>query len=1233
MPTPWWTIAIAFLPAILQGQANSRVAEHEGTAAGFVLESWTVADGLPVNSITKIIQSRSGYLWLGTFDGLVRFDGVRFTVFNVGNSDGLPTNRIIDLKEVENGALLLTTELGQFVRFNDRKFTLLPETPPAAVPPSEIRSIRTADGKTWMTNGREIFLDGRLAFRRPQSTGFSGTITTIAADHEGSLWFATVAGGLHQIKPAVFTMFGLREGRGESNVYSVTPASAGGVWAGTWGANVVSHIDSGRISSFSGQNGIQFGVSALHEDAQHRLMIGDLRCEMPGANCHLLGPDNITVRAIQEDADGTLWLGSDNGLFKFVANKWQSFASVAGSPKGAVRAFARARDGSLWMATNGEGVIRFADSRFTRITTSDGLPMNLVRALYVDKDGWLWIGTEGKGLARLDPRDWTSPGSKGRIANVRSTDGLFDDGIHTILEDNFGRFWMSTNRGIFWVSRKELNDFADGRATRVRSTGYTERHGLSNREANGGMQPAGSRTADGRLWFATQDGVAMVDPATIGVRNAQPNVVIERVIAGGVPIAADTHGIEIGPDRRDLRMEFTALSFLAPENIRFRYRLSPYDKTWVDADTRRSATYTRVPPGNYTFEVIASTNGDVWSAHPASLSVAVTPRFVETGTFKLILLLGIALVAWAAVRFRVARLKKLAEDLQHRVDERTSQLREREALLAEKNAQLETQAGQLQELDKAKTRFFANVSHELRTPLTLTIGPLEDARAQLADTASHVALSRIDVALRNSRRLFRLVNQILDVSKLEGGATKLRAQAGDLSEFVRGIASAFDGVAERKQVVFNVEAPSDPLEVWYDADALEKILANLLSNAFKFTPDRGTINVSVDELGEKGMARVRISDSGPGIPAGHLSYIFDRFYQVDETNTRAQPGTGIGLSLARELAELHGGTIEVECATGDGALFTLLLPIGHAHLEPDQIVSEARADGNGVVDAEVASLPANGNGVQSARQTSEDVTTLLVVDDNADLRSYVRSRFESGYRIVEAADGADAIRLARQEIPDLIISDVMMPGTDGHALVAAIRENPETDFIPVILLTAQAAQNEKVAGLSLGADDYIVKPFDMRELEARVENLIASRRRLRERFSGLNANIKAIDDSASSADRAFVERLKTAVGTGVSDPDFGVGELAKAVFLDRSHLFRRTKELLNETPSDLLRRVRLERAALLLKESEGGVAEIAYACGFNSVSQFCRSFRVAYDATPSEYRVRNTAPTGLQHVR
>ena len=1128
-------------------------------------------------------------------------------MFNKANSEGLPSNRIVDLSEAHDGRLVLTTELGQLVSFKNGVFTQLEGKPPAPMSDSARFIARGPDGKVWTSSGDEIFLDGRLAYRRAKASGHSTLIRSMVVDHEGSLWFTTISTGLYQIKPALFTMYGLSQGRGDNNLYSVTPASTGGVWAGSWGEKIVSHIDDqGRSTDFGPEDGITYNIGTLHEDVRHhRLIAGDKACALPRGKCHLLFDKELAVNAILEDPDGTLWIGTTDGLLESDGTNLKSFKDVPGAPTRTVRAFIRTRDSLLWMATNGEGVIRFDGKRFSSLSSKNGLPSDLVRALYEDERGNVWIGTEGKGLARVD--------TKGRIVNITSKNGLFDDGIHTILNDQLGRIWMSTNRGIFWVLERELNEFADGKIGRVRSTGYTERHGLRNREANGGSQPAATRTKDGRLWFATQDGLAMVDPRKIDSVRIQPNVVVEQVITSGAA-------------GRDFRFEFTALSFLAPENIRFRYRLLPYDKDWVDADTQRSATYTRVPPGNYRFEVVATSGGDVWT-RPATMALDITPRFIETGTFKLIVLLAIIVVIWAGLRFRLARLRKLANELQLRVNERTSELREREALLADKNAQLEIQADQLQELDRAKTRFFANVSHELRTPLTLTIGPLEDARAQIADSASHGVVSRIDVALRNARRLYRLVNQILDVSKLEAGGTRLHARPGNLVELVRGIAAAFAGVAERKGITFRIDAPSDASTVWFDRDALEKVIANLLSNAFKFTPDRGGILVTIEIPDTHGMASIKVSDSGPGIPAEHLPHIFDRFYQVDETNTRAQPGTGIGLALARELAELHGGSIDVSSEAGGGATFTVRIPLisggKDATEEPDS-TDTTRLDIEMPADAPVSIVE---------RALPEDSTTLLVVDDSADLRTYVRQRFESRYRIVEASDGADAIRRAREVIPDLIISDVMMPGTDGHALVAALRQSAETDFIPVILLTAQSEQEQRIAGLERGADDYIVKPFDMRELEVRVENLIASRRKLRERFSGRQVDIKTSTDGLSTSDRAFVDRLKAAVETGLSDPEFGVGELAQAVFQDRSHLFRRTKELLGESPSDLLKRVRLERAARLLVEGEGSVAEVAYACGFNSVSHFCRSFRVINGATPSEYRTRNSEAIASQPAR
>jgi DNA-binding response OmpR family regulator len=365
-----------------------------------------------------------------------------------------------------------------------------------------------------------------------------------------------------------------------------------------------------------------------------------------------------------------------------------------------------------------------------------------------------------------------------------------------------------------------------------------------------------------------------------------------------------------------------------------------------------------------------------------------------------------------------------------------------------------------------------------------------------------------------------------------------------------------------------------------------------------------------------------VTDTGPGIAPEHLPHVFERFYQVDESTTRAQPGTGIGLALVKELAELHGGTVGAD--SDGGATFTVTLPLGRAHLRDDQIAAvtdEIAIPSNGgpvggaavVIDDEVA--PVTG-------EQETDVATLLVVDDSADMRAYVREHFASRYRVVEAVDGAEGIERAREVVPDLVISDVMMPRVDGNVLCRTLKSDPETDFIPIILLTARASTDDRVVGFIGGADDYLAKPFEMRELEARVENLIASRRRLRERFAGERVDVPPMPrhPGLSRDDQAFVDRLHATIAAHFDAPEFSVAELARQLFIDRSHLFRRTRELVGETPSDLIRRARLARAATLLVEGAGTVAEVAYGVGFQSVSHFSQAFREVYGVSPSSYR-------------
>lgn len=613
------------------------------------------------------------------------------------------------------------------------------------------------------------------------------------------------------------------------------------------------------------------------------------------------------------------------------------------------------------------------------------------------------------------------------------------------------------------------------------------------------------------------------------------------------------------------------------------------------------------------------------------------------------------------VRRRVGVLRSQREELESVVAERTSALLERERELARKNALLEAQAAQLQALDIAKTRFFANVSHELRTPLTLTIGPLEDLQARGGRDSQEERW--IDIALRNSRRLLRLVNQILDVAKLEAGQMQLQPRPLDLSTYVRGLVSAFGSVAERKRIALSLETPPS-LKGLFDADAIEKILTNLLSNAVKFTPDGGAVRVLVEQstIGEAPAVSMRVIDTGPGIPKAQLEHVFERFYQVDESDARLQAGTGIGLALVKELVELHGGAITAE-SDPRGTMFTVRIPFGEvaqaASLSPSGalITGATKIPLRPTLDTPVGSRDGD-------LLDQSDVPAMLVVDDSDDLRAYIRDHFRKEFRVVEARDGAEGIEAARRELPDVVVSDVMMPGTDGFTLVRTLRESPETDYLAIVLLTAQAEDEKKLTGLQSGADEYLVKPFDMRELDVRVRNLIAARRRLRDRFvveglrtgeSGLNAEPAAVEVASSDgnggeldgthagsdvehteqdapsraplspSDLQFRERVHRVIMEAMSNPEFGVAELADAVAQDRSHLFRRVKQVFGTSPSNLLRQCRLDAGARLLLEERGTVADVAYAVGFNSVSYFCQCFQQQFGDTPASYRSRQGA--------
>lgn len=1359
--------ATAVLSAVLLGGIAlppALSAQTSPSPPGLVHEKWTIEDGLPLSHLTGVVFASDGYLWMSSYDGLIRFDGARFEVFNTATNPELPTNRFRHVVEGPDGALWAGAEFDHVVRWRGDEFDVftLPEVRGAAIGhlqfdpkgtlwvvtnrglfrfregrleplPGGIRpglygavywdrhgtpwigtdgagALRWKDGRfeqvisrfvsgfaedaagtLYIGTGAGVFawrgdslepvrreragpllvramkrlsadsilviaeqgmfdlVGGRLSLRHPTGARTPTPVLTIetpsgvrwmsvdddvyrdgkrvfdgefpvhglAVDHEGSLWIAV--DGLHRLKPALFEVYGEPEG-GAENVYGIMEDSRGRIWLSSLVGGTLRIVD-GRVERLQTMPNL---VQTFLEDRSGDLWVGRINygaCRIVELACRgrLEFLDRHTVKALYQDRAGSIWFGTDRGVYRDSAGKVTHFGVGDGLPHAFVRVIRQTRDGAMWFGTNGGGLARLADGRLESLGTAEGLPSGLVRAIHEDERGVLWIGAEDAGLVRLDfpdvPTDSTPPLEARRIRVIDRGAGLYDDGVHAILDDGRGRFWMSTNRGIFWVHKSELDDFAAGDIPAVHSISYTERDGLRNREANGGVQTPAIVASDGRLWFATQAGVVVVDPARIDRPDVPFPVKVETLTSreGTIPAPAKAGAaaLELASRTRDFEIAYTGLSFLAPENLRFQYRLTGFQGELVDAGNRRTAFFTNVPAGSYVFQVRATRGDGVWYETDSPLAVAVAPRFHETALFRVSLVAALILLGVTGLRAREHRHRRRTEELS--------------ALVAERTATIEAQAERLVELDAAKSHFFANVSHEFRTPLTLTIGPLEDLRSGLHGPLPPEIAEQVDVSLRNSRRLLRLVNQLMDVARLEAGVVHLRAVERDLGAFLRDVLQAFEPLAERKRISATLELPDESLPVYFDHELMERVFANLLSNAFKFTPEGGSIRVEA-RLEPEGRIAVDVRDSGPGIAPERLPRIFERFYQADQPRETRQAGSGIGLSLAQELTRLHGGRLDVESTLGFGTTFTVRLRTGSSHLEPEQIASEPGAS----IPAPPSRVPPGETGdvdegedrvaeeADAVEDDRADIPTVLVVEDNPEVAGYVRKHLAPRFRIVEARDGVEAVARAREELPDVVVSDVMMPRMDGLELVAALRGDRDLAYIPVLLLTARADQADRLRALELGAADYLTKPFDVSELEARVRNLIETRHRLHERVA-LEAKLRPRPVAVETAADRFLERLRDCIEAHLSDETFDVRALAGAMGESRSSLYRHTMELCGQSPSDVLRSMRVERAAQILEDGDATVGEVAYAVGFKSVSHFSRCFREAYDVPPSLY--------------
>ncbi|MGA8265045.1 MAG: ATP-binding protein [Ignavibacteriaceae bacterium] len=551
-----------------------------------------------------------------------------------------------------------------------------------------------------------------------------------------------------------------------------------------------------------------------------------------------------------------------------------------------------------------------------------------------------------------------------------------------------------------------------------------------------------------------------------------------------------------------------------------------------------------------------------------------------------------------------------------------------------------------EETDKIKSRFFANISHEFRTPLTLIQGPAEKINSQTSDDV----IKDSGIIKRNSKRLLQLVNQLLDLSKLEAGKLKLEAVKSNIVSFVKGIALSFESLSEEKDITLKIYPEKDLIEFYFDKEKMIKILSNILSNAFKFTPRDGKITISITEKhGDKlkSFVEIKIRDTGIGIPQEEIPKLFDRFYQVDSSFTKEYEGTGIGLALTKELVELHCGSISVQSEKANPAKsktglsaeqaswteFTIYFPLGRDHLTDEEIVPDEKTNGS--------KEPINGEDYNFSikSKTENEVETdslrdekniVLVVEDNYDMREYIKESLGEDYYTEEAINGEQGVRKAERIIPDLIISDMMMPKMDGNELTRILKNNEKTSHIPIIILTAKSGQGSKLEGLETGADDYLTKPFDIKELQIRVKNLINIRRKLQEKFSKIEiistdkkeSKSKSISDNhikLRSIDEKFISKIQKIIIERISDEGFSTEELGNEIGMSRSQVFRKIKALTGKSPSTYVRSIRLLKAKGMIENGEGNISEIAYSVGFSSPIYFSKCFKDEFGYPPKNF--------------
>jgi len=1184
---------------------------------------------LPLSMILSIFRDSQQRMWIGTGKGLYLFDegSNSFIAFRHKNNDpaSIPDDGVNTIAEYQhklwigtnNGLSVLSPDLKTF-----RSFKYNPNDD-STLSGNLIYSIAANGNNIWVgTEGGLDVLDpisGKVKrYNHDERNKFSvssKSIRCIYNDPEGIYWLGTYQGGVDKYDKNL-TLFNSKKnnaydpaGLNAPFVSSFAENKDGDIFVGTDGGGLsLFHLKSGlfshiEIKAKEKTNSAGLPILSMMLDRNQQLWIGTFQNGLFIYNTKTgqyeqlnAGKDNAHINnneifCIKEDRKGKIWIGTNGGgvnMFDPVTKTFLKYVSTPSSPgdrqlpvNGFIRAIEEDHEGNIWIGTYGSGVaVLDPTTQKFRVYNDKNTGMAIDRAFSIleDRSGNVWIGTGGDGLFRFNPNQDKT------FASYAAPGDLPDGVIHKLLEDNSGNIWLTTDKGICTFN-----------AATKKFTHYCAYNGLQN---DAFIDGSGLRSSKGILFFGGNEGFNYIDPSHEVKRNDNiPPVFLTNLKVNNTVVLAGNNSAlkqdisvakQIDLDyKQNFSIGYSAINFTLPQQNKYAYMLKPFNKNWNYVGSTTTAYYTNLDPGEYVFLVRARNNDGVWNNSGTQIRIVIHPPIWMTWYAYLSYAL---IVAGVLLLIRHQGIKKLKAKL---------------ALEQERR-----EAERLHELDMLKIKFLTNLSHEFRTPISLIMAPTDKLLAEHEDEQT---TGQLAVIRRNARRLLNLVNQLLDFRKLEEEELKLNLREGEINSFIRDVVDSFRDLSESRGIALNINAPSEKLFVRFDHDKIERILFNILSNAFKFTLPGGTVSVDISAYpmsrNDKTMLEFKISDTGIGIEPDKRYLIFERFYQGNHNIGKVNPGSGIGLSITKEFVEMHDGTINVESEIGKGSVFSILIPL------------EIFADSS-IVDQVPVKTPVKENDIRpktNNNQVVTDVPVLLIVEDNDEFRYYIKDNLKTQYKIVEASNGAEGWDKALSCHPDLIISDITMPNMDGITLSKKIKADKRTSHIPFIMLTARTREDEQLKGLESGANDYLTKPFNFEILNIKIKNLLQLNIMLKNTYT---RQLKVVhpDIEVESGREKFLGKVINYINNNLNNPKFSVVDLSEHLAMSRGALYTKIFELTGLPPVEFIRSYKLDRAAILLLKSDLSVSQIAYEAGFATPHYFSRSFKDKFNMLPSEYR-------------